>query len=188
MKLRPLVVIPLLLAGAVGANAQTIKPGLWEVTNKMQSGPGGTRDPIAAMQDQMAKMPPEQRRMIQDMMDKKGATMGGGGPGSMSIKACLTKDMIERNEIGAAKGDCTSSTSSRVGNVIKTSFTCTNPPSSGEGQFTVVSPEAYTSKLSVTTVINGKGNKMDIDASGRWLGVDCGSVKPVVIPKAEAKK
>ena len=63
------------------------------------------------------------------------------------------------------------------------SFTCTNPPSSGEGTVTFVSPEAYTMKMTVQTVVQGKAEKMNMDGSGKWLSADCGAIKPMAMPK-----
>lgn len=185
MKFHPLLAIPFLLGTALTAHAQNLKPGLWESSSKMQGGMGSQ---IAAMQAEMAKMPPEQRKMMQDMMAKQGTTLGAAGPGSISSKVCLTKEMIERNEMPASPGECTSTTSPRIGNTMKTSFTCAKQGARGEGQFTFVSPEAYTMKMSITTVVQGKSEKMDMDGQGRWLSTDCGTVKPIVAPKTEAKK
>ncbi len=50
---------------AVSASAQNLKPGLWEVTNKMQSGSGELEKGMAQMQREMAGMPPEQRKMME---------------------------------------------------------------------------------------------------------------------------
>ena len=185
MKLPRLLAIAFALGAALAANAQTLKPGLWEASSKVQ---GGLGNQMATMQEQMAKMPPEERKMMQDMMAKQGVTMGAAGPGSISSKVCLTKEMIERNELPGTQGDCTSIPSPRIGNTMKTSFTCPKQGSSGEGQFTFVSPEAYTVKMSINTVTQGKSEKTDIDGAGKWLAKDCGTVKPIVIPKAEAKK
>ena len=185
MKLHPLLAIPVLLGSAVAANAQSLKPGLWETNSKMK---GGLGDQMAAMQAEMAKMPPDQRKMMQDMVAKQGATVGAAGPGSIGSKVCLTKEMIERNEMPGTQGDCTSTTSPRVGNIMKTSFTCAKQGSSGEGQFTFVSPEAYTVKMSINTMVKGKSEKTEIDGAGKWLATDCGTVKPIIIPKAEVKK
>jgi Protein of unknown function (DUF3617) len=180
MKLHTLLCVAVLLVNPVAATAQTLKPGLWESTSKIQ---GGMGNQMAAMQEQMAKMPPEQRKMMQDMMAKQGATLGAAGPGSISNKVCLTKEMIERNEMPGNQGDCTATTSPRIGNTMRTTFTCAKQGASGEGQFTIVSAEAYTMKMSVTAVVMGKSEKTDIDGSGKWLATDCGTVKPIVIPK-----
>jgi hypothetical protein len=178
--MRRLRYVLLALAAAsfsVSASAQNLKPGLWEVTNKMQ---GGDMDKAAAqMQQQMATMKPEQRKMMEEMMAKQGVKMGAGGPGSMSVKTCMTKEMVERNEIPTQQGDCKTTKQQRSGNTIKMAYSCANPPSSGEGEFTIVSPEAYAMKMAVTTAMSGKPQTMDMDASGKWLGADCGDVKPV---------
>jgi len=167
----------LLLAG-LPAMAQTLKPGLWEINNKMQSGSGQLEKGMAEMQQQMATMPPEQRKMMQDMMAKQGVSMSPGAGGAMAIKICMTKEMVERNELPAQHGDCKTTTSPRTGNSMKMSFVCTQPPSSGEGQFTFVSPEAYTMKMAMKSTVQGKPETMTMDGSGKWLSADCGAVKP----------
>ena len=171
-----------LIAASFCAGAQTLKPGLWELNNKMQSNSGQIEQNMAQMQQQMASMPPEQRKMMQEMMAKQGVSMGG--PGGMSLKVCITKEMVERNDIPAQQsGDCKHISSPRSGNTIKTSFTCADPRSSGEGTVTFVSPEAYTMKMTMQTVVQGKPEKMNMDSSGKWLSADCGAVKPMAVPR-----
>lgn len=165
------------------AGAQTMKPGLWEMTTQMQGGSGQAAGAMVEAQKQMAALPPEQRKMMQDMMAKQGVQMGSGPGGGMSVKVCMTQDMVDRNEVAKQDGNCTHTTSPRVGNTMKFSFVCTKPPGSGEGQVTFTSPEAYTMKTTMTTSIKGQPEKMDMQSSGRWLGIDCGSVKPLVSPK-----
>lgn len=165
------------------ALAQSAKPGLWEINHKM----GGSAEmdkAMAQMQQQMASMAPAQRKQMEDMLAKQGVSMGGGAGGGLSVKVCMTKEMAERNEMPQAQqGDCKSSTSPRVGNTQKISFTCTQPPSSGEGQITFTSNEAYTMKMVTTTSVKGKPEKMTLDGSGKWLSADCGAVKPMSPPK-----
>jgi len=157
------------------AAAQNLKPGLWETTHNMKSS-GGEMEKAQA---QMANMPPEQRKMMEKMMAEHGMKMGAGGPGAMNVKTCMTKEMVERSELPAQHGDCKTTSQQRSGNTIKMAFTCTNPPSSGEGQYTIVSPEAYTMKMVVKSTAQGKPETMNMDASGKWLAADCGSVKPM---------
>ena len=171
-----------LLAASFCAGAQTLKPGLWEISNKMQTGSGQMEKEMARMQQEMASMPPEQRKMMQDMMAKQGVGMGAGGPGTMTVKVCMTREMVERNDLPSQQGDCKHTNSARSGNTMKTSFTCTNPPSSGEGQFTIQSPEAYTMKMEVKSTGGGKPRAVRMDANGKWLGTDCGSIKPIQPP------
>ncbi|MDB5874078.1 MAG: hypothetical protein JWQ07_3520 [Ramlibacter sp.] len=175
---RTFVLAAALAAIASGAGAQQLKPGLWEINNKMQG--AGMDDRNAQMQQQLANMPADQRKMVEEMMAKQGVKAGAGG--GMSVKICMTKEMVERNEVGAQRGDCTTTQQSRSGNTMKMAFTCTNPPSSGEGQVTFASPESYSMRMNVSTVVQGKPEKVSMEGNGKWLGTDCGSVKPVAVP------
>ena len=172
-----------LLCTACGAAAQSMKPGLWEISQKMQSGSGEMEKAMAEMQKQMAAMTPEQRKSMQDLMGKQGVNMGGGGTGAMSVKVCMTQEMVERNEVAPQQGDCKSTNSPRAGNTMKISFVCTKPPSSGEGQITFASSEAYASKMTVRTTANGKSETMAMDGQGKWLGAECGAIKPPMTVK-----
>lgn len=164
---------------------QQLKPGLWEVTSNMKSGSGQMEKGQAQMQQQMASMPPEQRKMMEKAMAEHGVKMGASGMNGMSAKTCMTKEMVERNEIPAQKGDCKTTKQERSGNTIKMAFTCTNPPSSGEGQFTIQSSEAYSMKMAMKTNMDGKPETINMDASGKWLSSDCGSIKPPRMPNAK---
>ena len=165
------------------ATAQTLKPGLWEVTQNMQGGggPGESASAQARMQKEMAAMSPEQRKMVEQMMAKQGAKPGGAG--GMSVRTCMTKEMAERNEVPAQKGDCKTTKQSKSGNTMKFSYTCANPPSTGEGEYTYMGSEAYKSKLVVSTTRGGKPETMTLEGSGKWLGADCGSIKPPAMPQ-----
>ena len=168
-------------AGSVGA--QSIKPGLWEITNKLQSSNPQMDQQMAMAQQQMANMPPEQRKMVEEMMAKQGVKLGAGGPGSMGMKICMTREMAERNEIPSQRGDCKTTMLPRSGNTMKMSFACTNPPSSGEGEYTFSGSEAYSMKMTVNTQVQGKPEKMNMAGSGKWVGADCGDIKPMAAPK-----
>ena len=172
----------ILLASAVGVSAQTMKPGLWEMTSSLQNGGKDLTAAMERMQKQMASMPPEQRKMMQDMMAKQGVQMSASGVGGMSIKMCLTQEMVDRQEIGPKQqGDCTQTTSPRVGGTMKYSFKCTKPVSSGEGEVTFSSPEAYSMKMKVVSA----ARTMDMQSTGKWLGANCGDIKPIKVPTAK---
>ena len=185
MKNLPLTIATSLLLCTASANAQTMKPGLWEITQKMKSGSAEMNNALAAMQDQMAKMTPQQRKQMQDMMAKQGVNMdlgaGGGAakPGEITVRMCMTREMIAENQTAPQQPGCTHTQSPRVGNTWKMAFTCTNPPSSGEGQVTYNGSEGYTSRTTMSTQVQGKPEKMTMEGSGKWLGADCGTIKPL---------
>src|SRR5690349_9319727 len=97
------------------ASAQNLKPGLWEMTHSIKGGGNAETDKARAQaQEKMANMPLEQRKMMEEMMAKRGMNMGAGG--GMSVKTCMTKEMVERNEMPAQKGDCKATKHERSGN------------------------------------------------------------------------
>lgn len=171
----------LVLAGAVLAaaatHAQSIKPGLWEHAFTIKSASGQMEGAMAEMQKQMAALPPDQRKMMEQMMAQQGVGMG---PKGQSVKICITPEEAARQEVPAAEGNCTQKVTQRSGSTIKVSFSCGAPhPSSGEGEISFQSPTAYTGKTTVTTTVQGKPERMDMTTSGKWLSADCGAVKPV---------
>ncbi len=185
MKLQHILITALLACSASAYSADNIKPGLWEMTNQMQGSAGGeAANAMATMQKQMAAMAPEQRKMMQDMLAKQGMQIDSTAGGAMAVKLCMTQEMIDRNEVAPqdGNGNCTHTNSARSGNSMKFSFVCTKPPSSGEGEVNFTSPEAYTSRVAVKRTVRGKPETMDMRTSGRWLGKDCGSVKPLAMP------
>lgn len=168
---------------ALNAEAQTVKPGLWEMTNKLQSGSGEIERAKAEVQKAMAGLPPDQLKMISDMLAKRGVTISTNAPGAVSVNVCITQEMIDNNELSAPAGDCKTTSLPRVGNSMKVTFVCTRPPSSGEGQLTFAGPEAFSSKMTVNTTATGKSETMMIEGYGKWLSAECGAITPMTKPK-----
>ena len=103
-----------LILGALAqlAQSQVTKAGLWEVSSNL----GGSAEidtATAQMQQQMASMPPEQRKQMEAMMARQGVNMSST-PAVVSSKMCLTKEMIERSQMPEqTQGDSTSTTSNK---------------------------------------------------------------------------
>ena len=161
---------------ALPAAAQTMKPGLWEINNKMS---GGQMDQaMAEMNKALAGMSPEERKQMEAMMAKQGVKMAPGAGGGMTVQICMTKEQVERNDMPMQDG-CRMTQNSRSGKTLKMAYTCTKPPSSGEGTVTFHSDQSYTSKMTVRSVEQGKTETITMDATGKWLGANCGNVKPM---------
>lgn len=180
---RSFIAACVLAAAAAPALSQSLKPGLWEFQNKMSGNPE-LEKAQADMQKAMANMPPEQRKMMQEMMAKQGVQMGQGPGGATTVRMCLTKEMAERNDVGSHgdRSDCKTTMSPRTGNTMKLAFTCTNPPSSGEGTYTFLGDSGYTMKMTSTTQVQGKPQTVNMEGSGRFVSADCGNVKPIQMP------
>lgn len=176
----------LLALPAAAANLQ-IKPGLWENTGKVDAGPGSgsgaMATAMAAMQQQMASMTPEQRKSIEAVIAKNGGgfTMPTvNAQGALVSQACLTQEMIDKSHLPTPEnqGGCTHQASPVVNGVLTATFTCTNPPTTGKTRFVIKDEKSYTMTMESTTTMDGKPQVMKVNGSGRWLASDCGSVKP----------
>ena len=174
----------LTLVAALPSWAQTMKPGLWEVNTRMKSAGGQMEKAMAEAQAALADMPPEQRKSMEDMMAKQGIRMGASSGGGMVTRICLSRELAARSALPvSSSGNCTEKRSPVVGGRMKASFSCTNPPSSGDADFTFSGDTGYTMRMNSTTTVAGKAEKMEMESSGRWMGADCGDIKPFAMPK-----
>jgi hypothetical protein len=181
-KTRLLMMAGLLAGAAVTVSAQTMKPGLWEMSSKMAGGSGDMGKAMAEAQKSMDSMPPAQRKKMEEMMAKQGVSMGKPGTG-MTVKVCMTQEMIDRHQVSPTEGKCKQTNSQKTGNTIKFSIVCTEPPSSGDGQVVFSSPEAFTTQMTLRTTRQGQAQTMEMASSGKFLAKDCGAIKPLALPK-----
>lgn len=168
------------LAGAVlaaNAQAQTMAPGLWEHTFSVKSRSGQMEGALARMQQELAKMPPEQRQRMQAMMAAQGTTLG---PKGNTSRICLSKERAARADMPLQDDDdCTQQTVSRSGSTIKFKFACSGTPaSSGEGEYTLTGDKAYRGHAVMNTTVQGKPDRIEMQQSGQWISADCGAIKP----------
>lgn len=167
----------LLALSAQPVLAQTFKAGLWETNSKAGSGSGKLQGLMAMAQQQMASMNPEQRAKIDGMMARQGVVLSNDG---VVAKMCVTPEMVKAHQLPLQqRGSCSYQTEPMTGNTIKFSFSCTKPQGAGDGTVTFTSPAAYTASTRVTTTATGESETVNIDSTGRWLGADCGSIRPL---------
>lgn len=180
------ILLTALLLGSTTAYAQNIKPGLWEVQSKMGGNPEMEKA-MAEMQKQLASMPPAQRKQMEAMMGKQGMSVNAGG--GMTMKICITPEMAARQQLPTqTQGDCTTNITSRSGSTMKMAFACKNPPSKGEGTYTMQGDTGYSTHMTIESMQEGKPHNMTVDGQGKWLGTDCGAVKPIQMPAAAPKQ
>jgi Protein of unknown function (DUF3617) len=157
----------------VQAQAQQMQAGLWEYGHSMKTQSGQAEKAMAQMQQQMASLPPEQRKMMEKMMADQGVAFG---PTGQTVRVCVSKEDAAREEIPMQDG-CTQKTK-RNGNTYQISFSCAQPPSSGEGKVVFSSPTAYTGDFTVKVQEQGRTELMQMKQTGKWVSADCGTLKP----------
>ena len=177
MLIRP-ITVALLVSMTLPAAAQKMAPGLWEVSMQMPGGPD-MGAAMAQMSEQLAKMPPEQRKQMEAMLAQQGVApkpAAGGQPGATRI--CISKEMAERGDVPDPDGRCRQDSLEKRGNKVNFKFTCSgDPPSSGTGEYVFSGDKAYTGRMLVNTVRAGKPQSLEMQLTGRFVGADCGEVK-----------
>ena len=170
--LRPLALFAALLGPAVVlAQAIDAKTGLWETTVKVDMAG------MASMID-TSKMSPEQKARVEAMM----ANMGNAGPREHSSQSCVTAEDLKSSPIGS-DADCQYNFTTRTSTKVAGTVSCTKrgATQSGDFAFEATSREAVTGTMHMQTqragAKPGSGN-MTVQMNSRWLGSDCGDVKP----------
>jgi hypothetical protein len=169
----------LLFATLIGttAHAQKAAPGLWEHTMQMKSQSGQIEAGLAQMREELARMPPEQRQQMEQMMAQRGL---GISPAGTAARVCITPEQAARDQMPQPDGRCSQQSVQRSGNVLKIKFVCSgDPPARGEGEYTFSSDKAFSGRMQVDTVVQGKPEQMTMTSSSRWLGADCGAIVPM---------
>jgi len=183
MKKRPRILSMLACACAallaLPATAQDMKPGLWEQSNNVSSQDTQTQAAMSAIQAQLANMSPDQRKGIQQMLERNGVQMDLGAGGAITTRMCLTKEMIQRREFPVQQGDCRQKMTPVSATRMRIAFSCSKPPASGEGELTLDSDTSYRARMHIRGNEGGNRQAVDMDVSGRWLGTDCGGLRPL---------
>jgi hypothetical protein len=180
--------LTLLLAcacAALPAGAQAMKPGLWSLSNQVTSSDPAVAQAMAAMQQQMASMSPEQRRQMQQMMQQNGVQLDIGAGGALQTQLCMTRDMAERKEFPVQQGDCKQTFTQQSATRGHIAFTCTKPRVSGEGDVTSDGDTRYRARMKIRSDEQGRNQVVDMDVTAKWLAADCGNVRPIAVPRAK---
>lgn len=182
MKLKTTITALLTAATALAVQAQTaasprIEAGLWEIKMTLKSQTGKAEMAMREAQAYISRLPPDQRQQVEQMMARQGVKLGND---TSTVNACISKEDAERGTIPQQAGDCTQDVLEKNASSMKVKFSCTtNPPASGEAVVDFQSPTAYTSRAIVDTVVMGQSERVNVDQTGRWLGADCGDVRPL---------
>lgn len=166
---------------ALPAQAQhKLSPGLWESEMKIASGGPDVDAALERMQRAMASMTPEQRAQMEAMMAQRGIAMASGAGQPTKVRSCISAEQAARDEMPQDQGHCRQTSRTRSGNTVRYTFACSGERAAqGEGEFTFVSPREHQGRVRVTTTRgSGQPATMDMSTHSRWLGADCGDLKP----------
>lgn len=180
--LTPALLMLAAYGSALAQNRPPIKAGLWEVKQTREM--NGQKMPDVS--EHFKNMPPEARKRMEQQMRQRGMEMGG----SSAMKVCLSEESLSRDDWTSAGGEhgCKTEILSRGANVWKWRSACGGqPPSVAEGETRFQGDTVYTTVVDMTTQQQGQQQKMHMEMQGKWLGADCGMLKPIVPPKGGNK-
>jgi hypothetical protein len=161
----------------LAAHAETrlnIKPGLWETTLTIAM-EGMPEMPEATLQ----KMPPQQRAQMEAAMARLKQPR--------TEKSCITAEQIEKGPNFGEPDDPSCKRNISVNSRTEWGMTevCTGQhPRTLTTHFKAASPESISGQTDVTGT-SPRGTPMTSKATfqGKWLGADCGGIKPMEMKK-----
>ena len=162
-----MVAFSILAASAAVSAADQMKPGLWAMTMKSDE------------MKNMPKMSPEQM----EQMRKMGVNMPHMQDGGMMVKVCMTKAMVERDQppSGPTESGCQTKNFKRSGNSYTAEILCDGPTIKGIGKIkgSFSGQEKFSSTYDFKGTMQGRPADAHHETSGKWLGADCGDIKPM---------
>lgn len=163
---------------AVPAFAGDMKAGLWEMKTMKQVVDGqDMRAQMQQMQQQMASLPPEQRKQMEAMMGRQGMSMGAGG----ATRMCISEEMARRDTpVVDPDGRCQPTKMSRSGSTVRYEIDCTmgGQRMVGKGESTA-SGNTIHSRMDATTTDASGRHTMQTESQMTYLGADCRGLAPI---------
>ncbi len=167
--------IVLFPAAAMAGDMFNAKEGLWEMTITTE----GTGLPGMSA-EQLARLTPDQRAMVEQMMKQKGISMNGN---TITVKSCVTKDKIAKGEAFSDSrkdsGDCTRTVVKQTASHIEAKFHCSSKKgdtTDGTANFDIVG-DGVKGVTHMTNTSGGTTRTFDTNFTSKYLGPDCGDVK-----------
>lgn len=152
------------------AQSAPIKPGLWEVKAERES--NGQKSAMTS--ERMQKLPPETRAKLDAAMKARGVAVGPGGVSRL----CLSKASLDRGAWQRQSG-CKTDYGSLTGSSWKWHSVCSQLDSGSDGEAVFPNAETYAVKVTTTTKLHGETRISHMTMNAKWLGGDCGDLKPV---------
>lgn len=180
--------LTILASAAALATGLGLKPGLWEMhlVKQVTDGHDMSAQVAAAgaqMQQMLANMPADQRARVEAMMKQNGASSVDSNG---TIRMCISPEMANRDApIVDREGHCQPSAVNHNGNRTTFEINCKtkNGDMTGKGE-SVNSGDLITTKMDATTHdASGASHVMHTESELKYVGADCGDVKPITPPK-----
>jgi hypothetical protein len=183
-KLLAILALPLFASPALAGD---MKAGLWEFRTTKQIVDGqDVGAQMAQMQQQMANLPPEQRKQMEAMMARQGVGLGPAG----TVRMCITEEMAKRDvPVIDPEDRCKVASMSRSGNTMRYEIACDRDGQrmAGKGESTV-SDNSMRNRMDATMTDATGRHTMQMESHATWLGADCRGLAPAGANQAASKR
>ncbi len=162
---------------ALAAELPNVKLGLWEMTWSAQT--NGKMPNV-----DLSKVPAAQQAMAQSMMKNAMAQMGK----PHSFKTCIGEEQLKKGVSFDYNKDpsCTTTVLKSSSSELQAKQVCTGKhPRTVSFDYKAATPESVSGSAQVDMTGDSEAGGMAVASkmSGKWLGADCGSLKPGQVSK-----
>jgi hypothetical protein len=163
--------VSLAAAGEAASMSLNLHYGLWEMSS---AGTISGAPPIPAAD--LAKLTPAQRAQMAAVM----ASAMSAANKPHTFKSCITADSLQRGfKDPELSNGCTQTILSSTSTDMEVKVACTGRHTmDGTFQFQAASPEAINGTIDMSVMEGSNTMKINRTITGRWVGADCGKVKP----------
>lgn len=157
----------LMLPLAVSAQSFSVRPGLWEHQIQIKSESGRVEFALELARTQMALLPPDQRAMIESVIEAQGLKVDWV---NQRFQSCITEEEASSGRFRFAEaGGCTITNVREQGIATHIDFVCAQ----GQGSVQLADGIEYTGQSSMTLNLGGYLEQATATHSGQWLGPSC---------------
>ena len=174
MRISSLVTMSCLIgfAGNVSAAMPNARAGLWESASTTVVEVG-----LPPNVPNAAKMPPEERAKLE-----RALAPWGGKPITTNERMCMSAETLDPwDSYGTGQGaaaDCKRTVLQQTPQRVKMALVCSGGKSTGDADFTAVGTDRVVGKITMLTKSDRGDSKLNVQMESRWVGADCGSLKP----------
>lgn len=152
--------------------ADQIRPGLWEVSSSGMQIDGQQLPAMQQMLEQLDRLPPDQRRMMEDMLAQQGVALGDQG-----VRVCLSEEQVKARRLPIEQeAGCTQQITESSASHWRFRYQC--PSSSGEGVARFLSDREFTTEVKSTIQSERGVQNAEVKTHARWVSDDCGGLTP----------
>jgi hypothetical protein len=151
------------------AQGLKMKPGVWSIDMKVKGKDGKEMDPVAKIQEALAKIPESQRKKMMEMMGE----VGSASLKPKGMEVCFTEQMIKDPSSLASQANmerkCETKITSQTEKEVKMNISCKDG-TKGNAHFKIPQETTYSGVIDMESPERGKNS---LTLNGKFLHSMC---------------